>query len=417
MHIDIERDDDISCLETFVKGLDDHLKSITPRVKTLELNRLMKNCVYWLMKAKCWSELEELKMESISCGSSNLRDFLQILDNLQFIYISSSSWELIPALKCLSGRELKGFHITKNGRKFSNWSKAVLDIEFIATTNSFSVSLCSIINTLLKAVRSDVITEMELTEISRETMAGVHSVLLHCSSLTRLELKRTRLGYDGILYIGSALRKNTALKSVLINDLPQRRFKLKKPGTIHFLTTERVTLPQKTTCTEFLLELNNTLKRNTTLEKINIKSGSFLPLSVGGFGENCRWTGLGPLQQFNLGAVRSGMSPNLRRSFSLSDLTRPQTQRLWIRHFLLHTKPIERVDFERVRKTLFSGPSFTAPDTEVLQSFTGLDPRLKECLEICDLDEYIDTIRKTYWGILMNVAIKCQESLFRVPIP
>ena len=31
---------------------------------------------------------------------------------------------------------------------------------------------------------------------------------------------------------------------------------------------------------------------------------------------------------------------------------------------------------------LFSLPSFTAPDTEVLQSFSGLDSCLKECLEI-----------------------------------
>ena len=31
---------------------------------------------------------------------------------------------------------------------------------------------------------------------------------------------------------------------------------------------------------------------------------------------------------------------------------------------------------------LFSLPSFTAPETEVLQSFSGLDPRLKECLGI-----------------------------------
>ena len=49
----------------------------------------------------------------------------------------------------------------------------------------------------------------------------------------------------------------------------------------------------------------------------------------------------------------------------------------------------EEVDFKKffsLRKEkgqkLFSLPSFTAPDTEVLQSFSGLDPRLKECLEI-----------------------------------
>ena len=37
-------------------------------------------------------------------------------------------------------------------------------------------------------------------------------------------------------------------------------------------------------------------------------------------------------------------------------------------------------------KKLFSLPSFTAPDIEVLQSSSGPDPRLKECLEISHLD-------------------------------
>ena len=40
-------------------------------------------------------------------------------------------------------------------------------------------------------------------------------------------------------------------------------------------------------------------------------------------------------------------------------------------------------------------PSFTAPDTEVLQSFSGLDPRLKECLEISYLNQYVKWLRRT----------------------
>ena len=59
---------------------------------------------------------------------------------------------------------------------------------------------------------------MELHNISHETMAGVHSILLHCPSLTTLELKRTRLGYGGILYICSALRNNTTLRHLVIHD-------------------------------------------------------------------------------------------------------------------------------------------------------------------------------------------------------
>ena len=63
------------------------------------------------------------------------------------------------------------------------------------------------INLLLKTVlRSDVITYMGLTQISPETMDVVHSILLQCPSLTMLDLRRSRLDYDGILYICSALR-------------------------------------------------------------------------------------------------------------------------------------------------------------------------------------------------------------------
>ena len=138
---------------------------------------------------------------------------------------------------------------------------------------------------------------------------------------------------------------------------------------------ERVPLPGKTTCTDFLLELNNILKDNTTLEEMKIQSGLFLPLSAGGDGEYCQWTGLGPLQQFNVGAVGSGMSPTLRRSFSSSDLTQPQTTLFWDRQFS-NLSSHREVDFQDLfskrkeeGKMLFSLPSFTAPDTEILQSF------------------------------------------------
>ena len=178
---------------------------------------------------------------------------------------------------------------------------------------------------------------------------------------------------------------------------------------------ERVPLPGKTTCTDFLLELNNILKDNTTLEEMKIQSGLFLPLSAGGHREYCQWTGLGPLQQFNVGAVGSGMSPNLRRSFSSSDLTQPQTTLFWDKSFkdfyFARTPEKAEVDFKKLfskrkeeGKKLFSLPSFTAPDTEVLQSFSGLDPRLKECLEISHLHQYVERLRETYWGVLEELV-------------
>ena len=131
-------------------------------------------------------------------------------------------------------------------------------------------------------------------------------------------------------------------------------------------------------------------------------SGLFLPRSAGEDEEYCQWTGLGPLQQFNLRAVGSGRSPNLRRSFSSSDLTQPQTLLFWDRLFLYKGEKVDEVDFKKLfslkkeeGQKLFSLPSFTAPDTEVLQSFSGLDPRLKECLEISDLNWYVEELRET----------------------
>ena len=192
-----------------------------------------------------------------------------------------------------------------------------------------------------------------------------------------------------------------------------------------FSSMKRVPLPGKTTCTDFLLELNNIFKDNTTLKKMKIQSGLFLPLSAGEYGEYCQWTGLGPLQQFNVGAVRSGISPNLKRSFSSSDLTQPQTTLFWDRQFeefYLIPKQHRKVkfDFKKLfskrkeeEKKLFSLPSFTAPDTEVLQSFSGLDPRLKECLEISHLHQYVERLDETYWGMLKELAEYLQRSSSR----
>ena len=339
----IRRDDDVSLVETLVKGLEDHCTSSTPSVKHLEVQlnteskEISNKTMFWLVKAKFMPAVKKLDFESKIFVRSDLTlALLQSLAKLQ--------------------------------------------------------SLC-------------------LPNISRETIAGVHSILLHCPSLVSLELKRTSLGYDGILYICSALRNNTSLTHLLIHDDPQVPASRRRYDDIQFTSfssMERVALPDKTTCTDFLLELNNILKDNTTLKEMDIQSGLFLPLSAGGHRVYCQWTGLGPLQQFNVGAVGSGRSPNLRRSFSSSDLTQPQTLLFWDQQlFTSSWKPLE-VDFKRLfskrkeeGKKLFSLPSFTAPDTEVLQSFSGLDLRLKQCLRISQLNKkYVERLRMTYWNIL-----------------
>ena len=323
-------------VETFVKGLEDHCKPTSPpTVWYLEVQLFIDSvegsdkCLFWLAKAKFLPKLEEINFATIVLNSAHAHTFLQSLVNLQslVIYVTHpTSWEWLAALRSL--RELKVLRI-KSSKECSSppsdlhcWpvehrlTEVVLNIK-LPSNSVYDVrsSTDALIDSPLKSVlRSNQITRMVLPNISRETMAGVHSILLHCPSLTSLELKRTRLGYDGILHICSALRNNTTLKHLVIEDddlqvPPSRQRRIYDyMQFMSFLSMGRVALPSKTTCTDFLLELDNILKTNTTLEEMKIQSGLFLPLSAGR--EYCQWTGLGHLQQFDVRAVRSGRSPN-----------------------------------------------------------------------------------------------------------
>ena len=430
----VSGDDDVSLVETFVKGLEDHCKPTSPpTVSDLEvrlyIDSVESSCLFWLAKAKFLPKLEEIHFKTRVLNSALAHTFLQSLVNLQSLVVHvdhPTSWEWLAALRSL--RELKVLHISSDeecspppsdllcGPVEHRLTEVVLDIKL--PSNDVCSSTDALVDSLLKSVlRSNQITGMMLPNISRETMAGVHSILLHCPSLTSLELKRTRLGYDGILHICSALRNNITLKHLVIEDddlqvPPSRKGRENKYGDIQFtsfLSMERVALPSKTTCTDFLLELDNILKTNTSLEEMKIQSGLFLHPSAGW--KYCQWTGLGPLQQFNVRAVGSGRSPNLRRSFSSSDLTQPLTLLFWDRQLYYADTEVEEVDFKKLfslmkekGQKLFSLPSFTAPDTEVLQSFSGLDPRLKECLEISDLNQYVNRLRERCWAMMRELS-------------
>ena len=347
LSIGVSVDDDVSLVETFFKGLEDHCKPTSPptvrylQVLPIDSVEGSNKCLFWLAKAKFLPKLGEIDFETRVLNSALAHTFLQSLVNLQSLVVRvthPTSWEWLAALRSL--RELKVLRISSDEECSpppSDLTEVALDIK-LPSNSAYDVrsSTDALVDSLLKSVlRSNQITRMEFPNISRETMAGVHSILLHCPSLTSLGLKRTRLGYDGILHICSALRNNTTLKHLVIEDdglqgPPSRR--LREDGDIQFtsfLSMETVALPSKTTCTDFLLELDNILKTNTTLEEMKIQSGLFLPLSAGR--EYCQWTGLGPLQQFNVRAVGSGRSPNRRRSFSSSDLTQPQTLLCWDR--------------------------------------------------------------------------------------
>ena len=430
-------DYDVSLVETFVKGLEDNCKPTSPpTVRYLQVGLYIDSvessnkCLFWLAKAKFLPKLEEFEFTTRVLNSALDHTFIQSLVNLQSLVVHvthPTSWEWLAALRSL--RELKVLRISSDEEcspppsDLHCWpvehrlTEVVLGIK-LPSNSAYDVrsSTDALIDSLLKSVlRSNQIARTVLPNISRETMASVHSILLHCPSLTSLELKRTRLGYDGILHICSALRNNTTLKRLVIEDddlqvPPSRERKYGDIQFTSFLSMERVALPSKTTCTDFLLALDNILKTNTTLEEMKIQSGLFLPPSAGD-GKYCQWTGLGPLQQFNVRAVGSGRSPNLRRSFSSSDLTQLQTLLFWDRVCILYVRNKVEVDFNKLfslkkekGQKLFSLPSFTAPDTEVLQSFSGLDPRLKECLEISDLNEYVEWLRKTCWGMMLKLS-------------
>ena len=428
-------------VETFIKGFEDHCTSTTLSIKSVrvkletESEEISNKAIFWLIKAKFMPAVEKFSLESIGFFNSDLMlALLQSLVKLKSLHIfgtthpQPTSLEWFAGLKSLSELRELYIHIygecspppagLECGPVSSRLTTVEMDINIPSNTACYDLhsSTDGIVDSLLKSVlRSNQITRLCLSNVlSRETMAGVHSILLHCPSLRFLILKRTRLGYDGILYICSALRNNTSLTHLLIHDDPQVPPPIEKRGIMQFTSfasMERVALPDKTTCTDFLLELNNILKDNTTLTYMIVQSGLFLPLSTRGHREYRQWTGLRPLQQFNVGAVGSGRSPNLRRSFSSSDLTQPQTLLFWDQQLNNTYLMQPEVDFKRLfskrkeeGKKLFSLPSFTAPDTEVLQSFSGLDPRLKlQCLEIHQLNN-VNSLKMTYNGTLYNVS-------------
>ena len=415
-------------MEVFVKGLNDHCKFTRPQVKNFKLSGdyveiSLKQCMYWLNRANDSIELEKVCFESRVLR--NAIDQNVKIPSLQIHHDSSTSWEWLSALESFA--ELRSLEIFSS----EQCSLPPIDmlcwliqhrlenimLNFIIPSNSIynlHTPTDIMVDSVLKScLRSNQITELALPNISRETMAGVHSIILHCPNLATLRMKNTRLGHDGILFICSALRNNTTLRHLKISEdlqLPETKANTIEIASISYMETVTVPLPGKTTCTDFLLELNNILKDNATLQDIEIKSTFFLPLTLSAAGHVSQWTGLGPLQQFNVGAVGSGMSPNLRRSFSSSDLTQPQTTIFWKQNFGYGGQNHIEIDFKKLFSTkkelggnVFFLPSFIAPDTEVLQSFSSLDPRLRECLEISHLNVYVKTLRKTCQGMLTRL--------------
>lgn len=252
-----------------------------------------------------------------------------------------------------------------------------------AIHNDIGNPTATMVGSLLKLASKSVnLTRLILPDgtISRENMVDVRNVLLNCPHLTQLLLKETRLGYDGILFIFSAVRFHKNMQYMIIHeDTWNER-----------ASTERGYMHETVTCTDFLLELNSILKKNTILKEVDIQARWFRQLHGGRYS---MWTGFGPLQQLNTAAIARGRPVTIRRSFSFSNLTLPPTTLI---PYEEHTKKewqnfdrkqMEYTDFKKMLpknrgKDTFCHLSFTAPDIQVLKSFSALDPRLQRCLRI-----------------------------------
>ena len=203
--VNVDGDDDVSLVEIFVKGLEDHCKpTLPPTVRHLNIiistdsAKVSERCLFWLAKAKF-----SPKSEKIAPSPT----FLQSLVNLQSLVVHvrhPTSWEWLATLRSL--RELKVLRIYSSKECSPPPSDLVehrltevgLDIKLPSNSAyCLRTSIDALVGSLLKSVlRSNQITKMVLPNISRETMAGVHSIILYTLSqsyLTGAEENKTGL--------------------------------------------------------------------------------------------------------------------------------------------------------------------------------------------------------------------------------
>ena len=94
LSIDVRRDDDVSLVETFVEGLEDHCKPTSPpTVRYLRVELAIDSvegsnkCLFWLAKAKFLPKLEEIYFTTRVLNSALAYTFLQSLVNLQSLVV------------------------------------------------------------------------------------------------------------------------------------------------------------------------------------------------------------------------------------------------------------------------------------------------------------------------------------------
>ena len=386
--LDITISESSSSIEAFCRGLHDHCKSTVLRVNhlTVEIVDEDAKSMHWLTDT---IKIFMTGIKHISIANNYTR--YVIIKPSKEIFIWT---HVLPSLKNLKSLRFFTDRLCNTPPSHpicqaleNSVTKLELDVKLPYSSYDVKSPTALFINDLLTSIlRSKLITYLSLPNISRENMANVHSIIIQCPNLAHLELLRCRLGYDGMLYICNALRYNSSVKHIVIHDYEQDT----DPETISYYPLKIVPLPNRATSTDIILGLNDILKENNTLEKLSISTGLF---------QHWRSGILIKLAQFNVGRIRNGTAHGLRRSYSLSDLTPLNTTvshvvdgngkiditKVFLTKIVLYrihcVGPRQR---KRQRMKMCYNISFTALDTDILTSFSHLDPRLMECLGITD---------------------------------
>ena len=455
-----------SLIETFFQGVYDHCKATLTQVKSLKLDVWEENALAlsWLVDvcSKFLTEVTDLEIE-LTKNTGSLNCLLQLFLRLKSFYVKinkfhyekeeeftfwGDSFDALPSLRYVEKMIVSANNIILCSPPPSHpicmalensITELELDIQLQSSLFDVRSPTASFINDLLKSIlRSKQIKVLALPNISRENMANVRAIISQCPSLVKLRLIKSRLGYDGIIYICSALKNNTSLQGITIRDIVEEPPSVPM-SDIYSMQTQDI--PNKATYTDFILELNETLQYNSTLNCVDINIAQLKQNLM-----QCN-PGFKPLQ-FNGGRIRNGpgMCPfhSLRRSYSSSDLTQPKTTVFvfhsfnWERYVVgqyikLNGGPTSGVRKAYLNLVLYSRwgevwqevreklgikpcpyPSFTAPDTDILPSLSHLDPRLKKCNPLLERN-YFNWSRKELESALLKVYVPVKHARIMKP--